>query len=61
MIPIKDPDYPSRNRISMTEEESKTVGNLTSYVNGKSIQISYFLKIFIKHDSMLEMGEGQCL
>jgi len=34
---------------------------LTASVNGQLINVVYTLKIFIRHDSMQQFGEGECV
>jgi hypothetical protein len=34
---------------------------LTGSVNSAIYKISYILKIFVKHDSLTQLGEGECV
>lgn len=34
---------------------------MTGSVNGALYNVLYSLKVFVKHDSLTEFGEGQCI
>lgn len=61
-IPKEDPDYPGDiTQYKLLDNEIPISKNLTSSVNGHLYQVLYSIKIFVKHDSMQQFGEGECI
>lgn len=56
----------------MTEEDENTfeiqkpdeealINAFTTSVQGKLFMVSYNLRVYVKHDALMEMGEGNCV
>jgi hypothetical protein len=41
--------------------EKPIVRGLTNSMNGKIANIVYQIKVFVKHDSITQLGEGECV
>ncbi len=48
-------------KLKLPESEHPLVKSMTGSVNGHLIQIIYSIKIFVKHDTMQQFGEGACV
>lgn len=59
-IPNEEPENASTG-VKYSETEKQLIKSLTGSVNSAIYKISYILKIFVKHDSLTQLGEGECV
>jgi hypothetical protein len=42
-------------------DEDKLFAMITPSINGRIIDVNYYIKVFVKYDGMSEFGEGECI
>lgn len=60
-IPKIDPDLPSQIFEKHDEVQRAVINGLTGSHEGPALRVIYSLKVFVKHDTITQMGEGECV
>jgi hypothetical protein len=60
-IPLKDPDFPEMIDSKLNEAELGLASQMQPSRNGHLWNVIYSVKIFVKHDSLTQRGEGECI
>ena len=60
-IPQIDPDFAKMNNQNLKEHETKMMEQMQASCNGAIFSVQYSLKVFVRHDSKQQFGEGACV
>lgn len=61
-IPEVDPDFPKGlSDVNYSLEDQPLLKRMNGSVNGHMFNVLYSLKVFVRHDAITQIGEGECL
>lgn len=61
-IPMVDFDFPeSQAQLNCTPHDVSMMQQTQASVNGQLLTIQYSVKVFVRHDSKQQFGEGECV
>lgn len=60
-IPVRDPDLPGSIDGKFNEFELPLAIQMQPSRNGHLWNVVYSVKVFVKHDSITQRGEGECI